>query len=136
MRLAKEMLMPNLVKTLENTPCFVHSGPFANIATGTSSAISLRLSLQLGDYVITECGFGADLGFEKYIDVVSRNNKIYPEVCVLVVTLRAILEHGNQDVKLGFENVLKHYNNIISTNLNCVIAINKLITMMKSNLRF
>ena len=125
MRLAKEMLMPNLVKTLENTPCFVHSGPFANIATGTSSAISLRLSLQLGDYVITECGFGADLGFEKYIDVVSRNNKIYPEVCVLVVTLRAILEHGNQDVKLGFENVLKHYNNIISTNLNCVIAINK-----------
>lgn len=125
MSLMKETLYPNVVKTKYDTLSFVHSGPFANIATGTSSAISLKLALRLSDYVITECGFGADLGFEKYIDIVSRNNKINPDIAVLVVTLKAVKYHGDGDVELGFENVKKNIDIIRKTNITPFVVINK-----------
>lgn len=125
MSLMKETLYPNVVRTKYNTLSLVHAGPFANIATGTSSAISLKLALKLSDYVITECGFGADLGFEKYIDIVSRNNKIYPDLTILVVTIKAIKYHGDGNLELGFENVKKNIELIRKTNIEPIIAINK-----------
>lgn len=125
MNLAHEMLFPNLIRTLYNTPTLVHAGPFANIATGTSSAISLKLAMRLSDYVVTECGFGADLGFEKYIDIVSRNNNIYPDITVIVGTIKALKEHGNGDLKLGFENLIKNYELVLKTNITPIIAINQ-----------
>ena len=125
MSLMKETLYPNVVRTKYNTLSLVHAGPFANIATGTSSAISLKLALKLSDYVITECGFGADLGFEKYIDIVSRNNKIYPDLTILVATIKAIKYHGDGNLELGFENVKKNVELIRKTNIEPIIAINK-----------
>lgn len=125
MTLSNEMLKPNLVQTLYGTPCFIHAGPFANVATGTSSAISLKLSLKLSDIVITECGFGADLGYEKYVNIVSRNNNIAPDLVLFVVTTKALKYHGNGDLNEGFANLDKHIENIRNTGYNPVIAINQ-----------
>ena len=97
--LLKEALKPNLVQTLENNPAFVHGGPFANIAHGCNSVIATQSALKLGDYVVTEAGFGADLGAEKFIDIKCRKTGLKPSACVLVATIRALKYHGGKDVK-------------------------------------
>ncbi len=92
--LLKDALMPNLMQTLENTPVFVHAGPFANIAHGNSSIIADRIALKLGDYVVTESGFGADLGMEKFMDIKCRASGLVPNCVVIVATVRALKMHG------------------------------------------
>lgn len=116
--LLKDAIKPNLVQTLEGTPAIIHGGPFANIAHGCNSVIATDLALKLSDYVVTEAGFGADLGAEKFLDIKSRVLKQVPDVVVLVVTCRAI-KHT------GFDNVVRHYQNIKKFGLNVIVAINK-----------
>ena len=134
--LLKDAINPNLVQTLENNPCFVHGGPFANIAHGCNSVIATKMALKLGDYVVTEAGFGADLGAEKFIDIKARENSLNPAAVVIVATLKALKYHGGASVKdcvlsnmdalkMGFENLLKHISNIKSFGLNPIVAINK-----------
>ena len=133
--LLKDAINPNLVQTLENNPCFVHGGPFANIAHGCNSVIATKMALKLGDYVVTEAGFGADLGAEKFIDIKARENSLKPAAVVIVATLKALKYHGasvkdcvlpNMDaLKMGLENLLKHISNIKSFGLNPIVAINK-----------
>ena len=134
--LLKDAINPNLVQTLENNPCFVHGGPFANIAHGCNSVIATKMALKLGDYVVTEAGFGADLGAEKFIDIKARENSLNPAAVVIVATLKALKYHGvasvkecvlpNMDaLKMGLENLLKHISNIKSFGLNPIVAINK-----------
>src|SRR6187455_478000 len=104
--LLKDALKPNLVQTLENNPAFVHGGPFANIAHGCNSVLATQTALKLGDYVITEAGFGADLGAEKFIDIKCRKSGLRPDACVLVATIRALKYHGGVDkANLGGENL-------------------------------
>ena len=103
--LLKDALKPNLVQTLENNPAFVHGGPFANIAHGCNSVIATQSALKLGDYVVTEAGFGADLGAEKFVDIKCRKTGLEPSVAVIVATIRALKYHGGVDVKeLNTEN--------------------------------
>ena len=116
--LLKDAFKPNLVQTLEGTPAIIHGGPFANIAHGCNSIMATDLALKLSDYVVTEAGFGADLGAEKFLDIKSRILHQAPDVVVLVVTCRAI-KHT------GFENVLQHYRNLTKFGLPVVVAINK-----------
>ena len=134
--LLKDAINPNLVQTLENNPCFVHGGPFANIAHGCNSVIATKMALKLGDYVVTEAGFGADLGAEKFIDIKARENSLKPAAVVIVATLKALKYHGGASVKecvlqnmdalkMGLENLLKHISNIKSFGLNPIVAINK-----------
>ena len=134
--LLKDAINPNLVQTLENNPCFVHGGPFANIAHGCNSVIATKMALKLGDYVVTEAGFGADLGAEKFIDIKARENSLKPAAVVIVATLKALKYHGGVSVKdcvlpnmdalkMGLENLLKHISNIKSFVLNPIVAINK-----------
>ena len=134
--LLKDAINPNLVQTLENNPCFVHGGPFANIAHGCNSVIATKMALKLGDYVVTEAGFGADLGAEKFIDIKARENSLEPDAVVIVATLKALKYHGGASVKdcvwpnidalkSGLENLLKHIANIKSFGLNPIVAINK-----------
>ena len=134
--LLKDAINPNLVQTLENNPCFVHGGPFANIAHGCNSVIATKMALKLGDYVVTEAGFGADLGAEKFIDIKARENSLNPAAVVIVATLKALKYHGGASVKdcvlsnmdalkMGLENLLKHISNIKSFGLNPIVAINK-----------
>lgn len=135
--LLKDAIKPNLVQTLENTPAFVHGGPFANIAHGCNSVIATRLALKLGEFVVTEAGFGADLGAEKFIDIKCRKSGLRPAACVLVATLRALKHHGGVDVKqvaqenlealtTGLANLEKHVDNITRYyGLPCVVAINR-----------
>ena len=135
--LLKEALKPNLVQTLEGTPVFVHGGPFANIAHGTNSVIATRLALGVADYVVTEAGFGSDLGAEKYFDIVVRGEKIPPpDACVLVGTIRALKFHGGvrkDELELeniaalekGFVNLEKHIENIRHFGVPLVVALNK-----------
>ncbi len=134
--LLKDAINPNLVQTLENNPCFVHGGPFANIAHGCNSVIATKMALKLGDYVVTEAGFGADLGAEKFIDIKARENSLEPAAVVIVATLKALKYHGGASVKdcvlpnrdalkMGLENLLKHISNIKSFGLNPIVAINK-----------
>lgn len=134
--LLKDAINPNLVQTLENNPCFVHGGPFANIAHGCNSVIATKMALKLGDYVVTEAGFGADLGAEKFIDIKARENSLKPAAVVIVATLKALKYHGGVSVKdcvlpnmdalkMGLENLLKHISNIKSFGLNPIVAINK-----------
>ncbi len=124
----RDALKPNLVQTIENTPAFVHSGPFANISFGTNSVVSTKLALKLSDYVITECGFGSDLGFEKYVDMVSRFAEYDIHAVVLVATVRALKHQGGGDgmssLKKGLPNLGKHIENIRKTGLSPVVAIN------------
>src|SRR6185295_9595375 len=104
--LLKDALMPNLVQTLENNPAFVHGGPFANIAHGCNSVIATRSGLKLGDYVVTEAGFGADLGAEKFLDIKCRQTGLKPSAVVIVATVRALKMHGGVNKKdLGSENI-------------------------------
>ena len=134
--LLKDALKPNLAQTLENNPAFIHGGPFANIAHGCNSVIATQASLKLGDYVVTEAGFGADLGAEKFVDIKCRKSGLRPDACVLVATIRALKFHGGADLKnlntedlaaldKGLPNLERHVNNVTHHfGLPCVVAIN------------
>lgn len=135
--LLKEAVKPNLVQTLEGNPVFVHGGPFANIAHGTSSVIATQLALSLADMVITESGFGSDLGAEKFFDIVVRTGHVPPpSACVLVATIRALKLHGGVKLKelgpenigaveQGFENLEKHIDNLRTFGIPFVVALNR-----------
>jgi formate--tetrahydrofolate ligase len=135
--LLKDALAPNLVQTLENNPAFVHGGPFANIAHGCNSVLATKTALKLADYVVTEAGFGADLGAEKFIDIKCRKSGIHPSATVLVATVRAIKYHGGAELSnltqedisaldKGLVNLERHVENMTKVfNLPCVVAINK-----------
>ena len=134
--LLKDALKPNLVQTLEATPAFIHGGPFANIAHGCNSITATKLALKLGEYAITEAGFGADLGAEKFLDIKCRKANIRPDGVVVVATVRALKHHGGLDKELlneenlealekGMPNLLRHVENITKVyKLPCVVAIN------------
>ena len=124
--LLKEAFRPNLVQTLEGTPAIVHGGPFANIAHGCNSISGTDAALKLADYAVTEAGFGSDLGAEKFLDIKCREAGLSPDCTVLVATLKAMKLHGNGDIKCGFANVKKHYDNLHKEfGLNVVVALNK-----------
>lgn len=135
--LLKDALKPNLVQTLEHTPAFIHGGPFANIAHGCNSVIATRMALKLGDYAITEAGFGADLGAEKFLDIKCRMSGLRPSAVVVVATVRALKHHGgvakadlnNENLvalEKGLPNLLQHVENITKVfGLPCVVAINR-----------
>ncbi len=135
----RDALKPNLVQTTENTPAFVHAGPFANIAQGTCSVISMKMALKLSDYVVTEAGFGFDLGAEKFFDIVARTSGLNPRVVVLVATVRALKMHGGMNkknlttpspehVEKGLPNLEKHLEDIAKFNVPSVVAINRFET--------
>lgn len=137
--LLKDALKPNLVQTIENTPAFVHGGPFANIAQGTNSILATKTALHLSDYVVTEAGFGFDLGAEKFFDIVCPYGEFCTSAVVLVATVRAIKHHGGvkvrnlaepnpEAVKLGLVNLGKHLENIRKFGMKSVVAINKFHT--------
>ena len=124
--LLKDAIKPNLVKTLGETDALIHLGPFANIAHGCNSVIATKTALSLGDYCVTEAGFGSDLGAEKFLDIKTRLIKKSPDAVVLVATVKATKEQGNGDLIKGFENVKKHIENITKIfGLNLVVAINQ-----------
>ena len=145
--LLKDALKPNLVQTLEGTPTLIHGGPFANIAHGCNSVTATRMALKLGDYVVTEAGFGADLGAEKFLDIKCRLAELRPNAVVIVATVRALKSHGgvpkaelnteNLDaLEKGLPNMLHHVNTIRSTyHLPCVVAINAFPTDTEAELR-
>ena len=134
--LLKDALAPNLVQTLENNPAFIHGGPFANIAHGCNSVLATQTALKLGDYVVTEAGFGADLGAEKFVDIKCRKAGLRPSAVVIVATIRALKFHGGVDVKevskenlaaleKGIVNLERHINNVRNHfGLPCIVAIN------------
>ncbi len=137
--LLKDALQPNLVQTLENNPAFIHGGPFANIAHGCNTVLATKTALKLSDYVVTEAGFGADLGAEKFLDIKCRKSGIAPSCAVIVATVRALKLHGNAEpkslgtedigaLKLGLPNLLRHIENISKFGLSSVVAINKFPT--------
>ena len=135
--LLKDAIKPNLVQTLENTPVFIHGGPFANIAHGCNSLIATKMALKLSDYVVTEAGFAADLGAEKFLDIKARFGNLDPNVIVIVATVRALKHHGgDKDLKTencetlakGLENLEKHIESMQKYNIPVVVAINKFIT--------
>lgn len=135
--LLKDALKPNLVQTLEGTPAFVHGGPFANIAHGCNSVIATKMAMRLGDYTITEAGFGADLGAEKFLDIKCRLANLKPNAVVVVATVRALKMHGGsqkeelntenlETLEKGLPNLLKHVSNIKNVfKLPCLVAINR-----------
>ncbi len=134
--LLKDAINPNIVQTLENNPAIIHGGPFANIAHGCNSILSTKMALKLSDYVVTEAGFGADLGAEKFLDIKCRNLETSPDAVVIVATLRALKYHGGalkeetnniniEALNTGIENLLKHVDNIKKYGLNPIVAINK-----------
>ena len=129
--LLKEALKPNLVQTLEGQPAFVHCGPFANIAHGNSSLTADRVALKLGDYVITESGFGSDMGMEKFFDIVCRAGGLRPSAVVLVATVKALKHHGNnpdggaEAIEAGAANMIRHLGIIRTFGLNAVVAVNR-----------
>lgn len=133
--LLKDAIKPNLVQTLDHTPVFVHGGPFANIAHGCNSVMATQLAMKLGDYAITEAGFGADLGAEKFLDIKCRQAGLSPDAVVIVATVRALKMHGGvakkdlaienlEALRKGIENLEKHIENIAKYNLPSVVAIN------------
>ena len=122
--LLKDALKPNLVQTLEAQPALVHAGPFANIAHGNSSLVAARIGLKLGDYVVTEGGFGSDLGLEKFLDIVCRAGGLTPSAVVLVATVRALEHHGDGDLELGADNLARHLQIAREFGLNAVVAVN------------
>ncbi|MEY2682245.1 MAG: hypothetical protein RIQ66_806, partial [Pseudomonadota bacterium] len=138
--LLKDALAPNLVQTLENNPAFVHGGPFANIAHGCNSVIATRAALKLADYVVTEAGFGADLGAEKFIDIKCRKSGLRPSAAVIVVTVRAMKYHGHVPLNAltqedcaaldkGLVNLERHVENITRVyGIPCVVSINQFMT--------
>lgn len=146
--LLKDALKPNLVQTLEGTPAFVHGGPFANIAHGCNSVMATRLALKMGDYTVTEAGFGADLGAEKFLDIKCRMAGLVPDAVVVVATVRALKMHGGMDKKQlgeenlealegGIPNLLRHVSNIKNVyKLPCVVAVNRFPTDTDSEIDF
>jgi formate--tetrahydrofolate ligase len=137
--LLKDALMPNLVQTLENNPVFIHGGPFANIAHGCNSVLATKTALKLADYVVTEAGFGADLGAEKFFDIKCRKAGLAPSATVIVATVRALKMHGGvkkEDLKgenvaavaKGCENLKRHIENVAKFGVPAVVAINRFIT--------
>lgn len=122
--LLKDAIKPNLVQTLENTPAIIHGGPFANIAHGCNSIIATKVAMQYSDYVVTEAGFGSDLGAEKFFNIKCRKGKLKPDCVVLVATIRALKYNGDGDLEKGFVNLEKHIENINKFNLPVVVAIN------------
>ena len=144
--LLKDALKPNLVQTLEGTPAFVHGGPFANIAHGCNSIMATRMAMALGDYCVTEAGFGADLGAEKFLDIKCRLADLKPDAVVVVATVRALKNHGGvakadlaeenlEALEAGLPNLLQHVENITNVyNLPCVVAINAFPTDTKAEL--
>jgi formate--tetrahydrofolate ligase len=125
MALLDEALLPNLVQTTEGTPALVHTGPFGNIAHGTSSIISQDMGLRLADYVVNEAGFAADLGAEKYIDIVTRVLGVSPSVAVLVTTVQSMRNQGEGDIEAGFANLAQHIRSLRRFGLPLVIAVNR-----------
>jgi formate--tetrahydrofolate ligase len=135
--LLKDALAPNLVQTLENNPAFIHGGPFANIAHGCNSVIATQSALKLADYVVTEAGFGADLGAEKFLDIKCRKTGLMPSAAVIVATIRALKYHGGVDVKevnkenlaaleKGLLNLERHVENVSKVyGIPCVVSINR-----------
>ena len=146
--LLKEAIRPNLVQTLEGTPALVHGGPFANIAHGCNSVIATRTALKLGEYTVTEAGFGADLGAEKFIDIKCRMAGLKPDAAVIVATVRALKLHGGADKKnlpaedlealeKGVPNLLKHVSNIKNVfKLPCVVALNRFPTDTDAEIKY
>ena len=146
--LLKDALKPNLVQTLEGTPAFVHGGPFANIAHGCNSVMATRLALKMGDYTVTEAGFGADLGAEKFLDIKCRMAGLTPDAVVIVATVRALKMHGGLDKKQlaaedlkalekGIPNLLRHVSNIKNVyRLPCVVAVNRFPTDTDAEIDF
>ena len=144
--LLKEAIRPNITQTLENNPAFIHGGPFANIAHGCNSVIATKSALKLSDYVVTEAGFGADLGAEKFIDIKCRKANLKPSCVVIVATVRALKMHGgiekedlkneNVDaVKKGLVNLERHINNIKKFGINPVVAINHFVLDTKAEIK-
>ncbi len=146
--LLKDALKPNLVQTLEGTPALVHGGPFANIAHGCNSVTATKLALKLGDYAVTEAGFGADLGAEKFLDIKCRTAGLTPDAVVVVATVRALKMHGgraktelnNEDLEAlekGIPNLLRHVSNIKNVyKLPCVVAVNRFPTDTDAEINF
>ena len=146
--LLKDALKPNLVQTLEGTPAFVHGGPFANIAHGCNSVMATRMALKLGDYTVTEAGFGADLGAEKFLDIKCRMANLVPDAVVVVATVRALKMHGGLDKKQlntedlaalerGIPNLLRHVSNMRNVfRLPCVVAVNRFPTDTDAEIAF
>ena len=144
--LLKDALKPNLVQTLEHTPAFIHGGPFANIAHGCNSVTATRMALKIGDYVVTEAGFAADLGAEKFIDIKCRMAGLHPSAVVIVATVRALKYHGGvakpdlnnenlEALEKGLPNLLQHVSNVKNVfGLPCVVAINAFPTDTKAEL--
>lgn len=146
--LLKDALKPNLVQTLEHTPAIIHGGPFANIAHGCNSITATRLALKLGDYVITEAGFGADLGAEKFIDIKCRKAGIKPDAVVLVATIKAIKYHGGvekdkiqeeniEGIERGIDNLYRHIDNLKNKfGLNVIVALNRYVQDTEKEIEF
>jgi formate--tetrahydrofolate ligase len=146
--LLKDALKPNLVQTLEGTPAFVHGGPFANIAHGCNSVTATKMALKLGDYTVTEAGFGADLGAEKFLDIKCRMAGLVPDAVVIVATVRALKMHGGLNKKelatedlgaleKGIPNLLRHVSNIRNVyGLPCVVAVNRFPTDTDREIEF
>jgi len=137
--LLKDAILPNLVQTIEGNPAIIHGGPFANIAQGTNTVIATRMGMTLSDYVVTEAGFGADLGAEKFLDIKCVSAGLSPKAMVLVATIRALKYHGGADLKnlketdveavtKGLVNLEKHLENVAQFNLKPVVAINKFVS--------
>ncbi|MBQ7795692.1 MAG: formate--tetrahydrofolate ligase [Lachnospiraceae bacterium] len=145
--LLKDALKPNLVQTLEGTPAFIHGGPFANIAHGCNSVTATKMAMKLGEYAVTEAGFGADLGAEKFLDIKCRMAGIQPSVVVIVATVRALKHHGGvakadlnnenlEALKAGLPNLLQHVENVTQVfKLPCVVAINAFPTDTEAELK-
>lgn len=143
--LLKEAIKPNLVQTLENTPVFIHGGPFANIAHGCNSILATKLALKLSDYTITEAGFAADLGAEKFLDIKCRKGGLTPNCVVVVATVRALKHHGGakelseenlEALEKGIANLDKHIENMKKYNLPVVVAINRFVSDTEKELEF
>jgi formate--tetrahydrofolate ligase len=144
--LLKDAFKPNLVQTLEGTPALIHGGPFANIAHGCNSVMATKMALKLGDYAVTEAGFGADLGAEKFIDIKCRAAGLRPDACVLVATVRALKHHGGAAkadlgkenltaLEKGLPNLLRHVENVTEVyGLPAVVAINRFPTDTEAEL--
>ena len=146
--LLKDAIKPNLVQTLEHTPAIVHGGPFANIAHGCNSVIATKMAMKLSDYVITEAGFGADLGAEKFLDIKCRKARLKPDVIVLVATIKAIKYHGGvekgkiqeeniEGLKKGIDNLYRHIDNLKNKfRLNVIVALNRYTSDTEKEIRW
>ena len=145
--LMKDAIKPNLVQTLENTPAIIHGGPFANIAHGCNSIIATKMALKLGDIAITEAGFGADLGAEKFLDIKCRYGELNPDCVIVVATIRALKHHGGlkkdelntpnvEALSKGIVNLEKQIENIKKYNVPCVVAINRFLTDSEEEINF